>query len=700
MRLWLGIVLAVLTACVSASDAFAHARLVGSLPRDGAVVARAPDAVRLVFDDAVAPLGGTRAIRNGDGSVLAAPPRRAAGAANVLLVPLRPRLRDGDYTVAWRALSDDGHTITGVLAFGVGAGRAPPVAALEAASGEPGALSVVSRALFLLGVLTAFGACLFDAVVWTPALRRLGRRTEPGHLLALAFAGFLVALLGTLDLSPHHVSAATRAEKLFNAGAAFAAVGAMATAVRFAVPRLRWLPLAVAVVLVPIPALAGHASDTSPVPLSVVADVLHTAAAGIWVGGVLALALAVPVLARTLEPERRGTFQEQAFRRFSAMALPAVLVIGATGVVRALRELDSVDQLWSTGYGQVILVKTALFAVLLALGWRNRSRLIPRLPAPASVAALVTTVRAEGALLVALVAAVGLLTALTPGRERVPSARAAEDGTTSGLRLPPPPPKDAVVLAREAGKLAVGLALRPRPDSLDLQASVLDSSGSGLSGASTEFTAEDAGASASAAGNACGPGCYRASLPVGRPRRVTLRLEDGGAPTTVVRFALPARWPKTAPGDLERASAAFRRLRSLRVRERLASSPTNALNTTYDVAAPDRLRYRIDGRGEAILIGKRRWDREPGGRWTLSPQTPIRQPTTTWGRHPTNAHLLRCDRRTETIAFFDPGLPAWFTLTVDRRSYRPRELRMTAAAHFMRHTYSRLNRPVSIVPPA
>ena len=36
---------------------------------------------------------------------------------------------------------------------------------------------------------------------------------------------------------------------------------------------------------------------------------------------------------------------------------------------------SSVRQLWSTGYGRALLVKTALLAVLVVLGWLNRYRL-------------------------------------------------------------------------------------------------------------------------------------------------------------------------------------------------------------------------------------------------------------------------------------------------------------------------------------
>jgi len=48
----------------------------------------------------------------------------------------------------------------------------------------------------------------------------------------------------------------------------------------------------------------------------------------------------------------------------------------------------------------------------------------------------------------------------------------------------------------------------------------------------------------------------------------------------------------------------------------------------------------------------------------------------------------------------NPSTPAWFTVAIDRATYRPLRLRMTAAAHFMTHRYLEFNRPLTIEPPA
>jgi len=37
------------------------------------------------------------------------------------------------------------------------------------------------------------------------------------------------------------------------------------------------------------------------------------------------------------------------------------------------------------------------------------------------------------------------------------------------------------------------------------------------------------------------------------------------------------------------------------------------------------------------------------------------------------------------FSFFAPAIPAWFTIDVDRRTWRTLQLEMIGAAHFMHH---------------
>jgi copper transport protein len=636
-----------LLALLAPASAGAHASFVRSEPRDGSVLTDPPSSVRLHFDDAVQPVDAD-AIRNGGASVLAGELRRDG--ARALVVPLRRALPDGDYTVRWRAVSDDGHLIQGVLAFGVGEGRPPPRATLTVGGNGPGVVQIVSRWLFLAGVLLVFGASVFEAAV----ARGGSRRTSV--LLAL---GFAFGTVGSFGLVPHAGGDPTRAERVYEAGALIAMTGLAAAAIALVERWVRYVAWAAAAAMLPVPTLAGHALDGGqPRLLNAVADVVHLGAAAVWVGGVVALALTL--LAGGARP---------VLRRFSTVALVAVGVLGGTGVVRAFGELSAVDQLWSTGYGRALVVKTILLLVLVAIGYVNRVRFVPR----NALGALRVTTGVETALLAAVVVAVAFLTALPPGR-----AVARQAAEPAGP--PPPPPAGALVLAQAAGSDGLAVALTPR----EVQVTVLGADNNGVDAAPVRVNGREAT-------ERCGPGCYSAPL-AGRPKRLEVSLR-GERPLS---FPLPRAWP--APSGQAIADRAYRTYRasgSVTIDERLASGPDRTLRTRFRAEAPNRLAYDIAGGPQAVGIGSRRWDRPgPKAPWQRTDASPSTQPTVAW-RRATNAHMLGPNR----VTFYDPTIPAWFDVRVDPRTGRPVTLRMTAAAHFMRHVYRSYGSPREIFPP-
>jgi copper transport protein len=622
----------------------AHASLVRSTPRDGAVLATAPKAVRFVFDDEVRVRSGMKAIRNGDGSVLAGKPHMIGG--RVLVVPLRSGLGDGDYTVLWRVLSDDGHTLEGVISFGVGTGRPPPVASLSVDNG-PSARDVISRWLFFAGLLTAVGTAFFRLLVGP---------IRPRVLLG----AFLLAFLGGSD-AIGHATISTRYGTVMAVAVSIAAAGALFAALAPLYSRLEWIAIAAALALLPLPTLAGHALDAGRPRIEIAVDLLHVTAASLWLGGLVSLGLAL----------REGGEREPMVRRFSNIAVPAVAVLAATGVIRAFSELDALSQLWTTGYGRTLIVKSALLAILVSVGWLNRYWLIPR----RALGLLRRSVAAELALFVGLAAAVGLLTDLRPGRDRNAAGATAIEATAP----PPLPARTMVVLAREDGELALAFAVRPPGG----EVTVMDGNGRGVDGLNVTIAGVKAGR--------CGPGCYGAFFAPTRVVRVTV---DGRA----FSFRLPAT-PRPAASLLARATRVFRRLRTVSYLERLASSPRDRVVADFTLERPNRLEYRIKGGASGIIIGGKRWDRAAGGRWVASPQEPTPQPVPIWAGPVSNAYILDTTPTTYVVSFLKPFGPAWFTVRFDRKTLLPRDLRMTAAAHFMTHRYGRFNAPATIKAP-
>jgi copper transport protein len=114
---------------------------------------------------------------------------------------------------------------------------------------------------------------------------------------------------------------------------------------------------------------AGHGATTSPAWLSVGADMLHVTAMATWIGGLIMLALAVL-------PRRDPDELRDVLPRFSTVAFVAVAVLVASGTYAAFRGIGTVDAIFTTTYGLLVVAKVALLAGILLVA--NLSRRLVR----------------------------------------------------------------------------------------------------------------------------------------------------------------------------------------------------------------------------------------------------------------------------------------------------------------------------------
>ncbi|ODQ85751.1 CopD family protein [Mycolicibacterium flavescens] len=143
--------------------------------------------------------------------------------------------------------------------------------------------------------------------------------------------------------------------------------------------------------------LSGHLADSSLGGLAVTA---HTLAAALWCGLLAALVLTV---------DHRGQWA-RILPRFSQLSLVCVVVLVTGGVVAAAGRLGAPAELFGTGYGRLLLAKVVMTAVLVGLGWRNRTMWVPAARTHRATAARSRT-RSDvetGLMIVALALAAGL----------------------------------------------------------------------------------------------------------------------------------------------------------------------------------------------------------------------------------------------------------------------------------------------------
>ena len=181
---------------------------------------------------------------------------------------------------------------------------------------------------------------------------------------------------------------------------------------------LEMAALAMAVAFVGSLAWAGHAIGGQGFEgvLHPAADALHLIAAAFWLGTLVPLAL---LLGSAADDAGALATMRAATLRFSSLGLAAVGTLLASGIVNTWYLVGSIGALLGTDYGRLVLVKIALFLLMVAVAAVNRLRLTPQLVDDRR-AALIETARRQlrrnaaieaslGALVIAVVAVLGVL---------------------------------------------------------------------------------------------------------------------------------------------------------------------------------------------------------------------------------------------------------------------------------------------------
>jgi copper transport protein len=108
------------------ASAVAHAYLVKTVPAASVVLNAPPPNIQLTYDEAVEPRLAIISVTNTEGEQeTTGPVRRSPANPDTLVVPLRPQLPEGWYLIFWRAISVDGHPVSGAFTYAVGPNPGP-----------------------------------------------------------------------------------------------------------------------------------------------------------------------------------------------------------------------------------------------------------------------------------------------------------------------------------------------------------------------------------------------------------------------------------------------------------------------------------------------------------------------------------------------------------------------------------------------
>ncbi|ANB07312.1 hypothetical protein SAM40697_3354 [Streptomyces ambofaciens] len=375
-----------------AGPASAHAALTGSDPRQGAVVDKAPDHVSLTFSESVSMDDDSLRVfdpqgkRVDDGS-----PSGTGGTAYT--VKLHAGLPDGTYTVTYQVVSADSHPVAGAYTFSIGAPSetSVSVSTTDAGGGVVGWLYGIGRYVSYAGFTVLVGGAAFVLACWSRGSGvRVVQRLVVSGWLALTSATLLLLLLrgsytgsgkigDVFDLSLLGEVLQTKTGASLVSRLLLLAAAALFVAVLFGAydkredEEKRDLTFGLAVGgtvvaagLAATWAMSEHASVGLQAGLAMPVDIVHLLAVAAWLGGLTTLLVAL------YRAPADSPVPTSAVRRFSRVAFGSVVALVATGTYQAWRQLGSWTAFTDTRYGQLLLLKIGLVAVLVGIAYLSR----------------------------------------------------------------------------------------------------------------------------------------------------------------------------------------------------------------------------------------------------------------------------------------------------------------------------------------
>ena len=678
-RLVAATVLAAIAVVALPAPALAHAGFVSSTPEPGTTLGTAPGQVILTFSEPLNTRLSRAAVHEPDG-------RTAAGrviADDRVIIDLTTN-QTGVYEVSWTTVSVvDGHTLSGSFRFGVG--LSPGAGAEGGTTDEPTGRDLLVSAGRLVedvSLLLLFGLLLLGRLARRrPSLEWV--RTPVLPVFAAALVGGLVVVLGEALVAAPSPSASAVFTYLSTGMPGWARLGRVLLEGAGVLVAWRWprraAPFAVGDVVAL--AAAGHAAAIQPRAWGIAVEAIHLVSAGLWAGGVMALALQRP-------PEGwRGGAGRTLLDRFTPPALASFAVTAGTGAIRGIQEVGGLAALFESSYGLVLVAKVLIVLAMVqlsVLAWR-RVAFFPR---------------AETAAAVLAIGAAALLSAfpLPPGR----LAEAAE-GPSGPTEVSPIPAGEGLTLGSHAGPVLVGLTLQPgRPGPNELTIYVLGPQ------ATAALPVRATVDGISVALSQCADTCRRGEVDLRGGEVVAV--DVGASADGRASFRLPPLPAASGEERLQRTIGAMGALASYRLQEDLTSGLGTTVHATYAFAAPNSFESDVEQQGgtfRTVWIDDTRYTREGNGPWKIergAPAVPV--PTYIWDsfRPYRDVRILGRARldgvRTTEIAFAggNADLPVWFRLWVDASGLVHRA-EMRAPGHFMDHRYYDYEARITIEPP-
>lgn len=370
----------------------AHAYITNSNPGENEIVETAPDSVYIEFNEKIQTGFTILNVLNSSGervdqkNVEINPKTEKS-----ITVGLKPDLPNDIYTIEWRVVSADGHSVSGMIPFSIGD---LPEGATFPTQQDAGNLStfistMINKGFLYIGFSLYMGILLFYVNWYTGnnLSSNLIKRSKNVSitaitLLAVSIISFIVIQTqsyaggGLLaSIKPSNLMETLKNTKegtiwilqiillviLYVSHLSIWKKEAYLDRKKWIIPGLAFLGIIVS------KAFLGHPSSSLYETVAIIFDFAHLAAASIWLGGMLVIILFFREGIFARDGEGHDLYWSS-MEKYSLWALFSVAVLVISGAINASLLIPDFHSLVSTAYGKILLIKVGLLVLMLIFG--------------------------------------------------------------------------------------------------------------------------------------------------------------------------------------------------------------------------------------------------------------------------------------------------------------------------------------------
>ncbi|OTX01586.1 copper resistance protein [Bacillus toyonensis] len=384
-RLGAWLVIACVLIILIPKSASAHAYVVKSNPVENETLKKAPTVVKIEFDEDIQVSHfNTLFVRDTSGKRVDLKDAHIDKRNKKLLeAGVKENLKDGLYSIQWKAISADGHPIQGVIPFQIGLAEAgADDVQVEEMGYVPQIDMIMERGVLYTSFSLFLGVLFFNLIIYKGDAIEVHSRSK--RIIWISLIGIFISLLCNLPLQAK-INADVSWLEAFNPLllketlqlsvfgyvwiTQMALISVLIIVTYFAVKREKlssfkvWsIPILLFIGLLVMKAFNSHAFGLKFKDIAVVMDFLHLFAASLWVGGLSSIILLLR------KADDKWTKYWDAIKRFSPWATGAVIVIVLTGLFNSTFFIPTIHSLFDTKYGLALLAKILLFVCMGILG--------------------------------------------------------------------------------------------------------------------------------------------------------------------------------------------------------------------------------------------------------------------------------------------------------------------------------------------